>query len=74
MADTWQITGQRQREILVPGTGQFRTVMEITYVITAGPAAGDYGTIQEPASSYNVDNVAADVQAAVELRSKVAAL
>lgn len=74
MADSWTITAQTQREQLNAAGTNFETVMEISFQVTSGPAAGTTGQIKVPANTYNADNVKALVQEQVDTLNEVAAL
>lgn len=76
MADMWRVTegGQSKRTELAPTGNTFRDVWEITYEITAGPAAGVSGTVRIPVAQYTVDTVRDTIQAEVERITAVAEL
>lgn len=76
MAEQWHIVsgGQRQvTQLAANGTG-FTDMVEITYQIDAGPAAGNTFTARIPAQMYNPDNVKAVIDGQVALHNQVAGL
>lgn len=76
MADSWTIApqGQRQAIELNPGGTGFQTVWEVTYLITAGAAQGQTGSVRIPEPLYSPETVRATVQAAVDRATAIAAL
>lgn len=52
MAETWQVTGQRQTSVLA--NGQF----EQAFVVTFKTASGVVSSVTVPVSQYNAANVA----------------
>lgn len=76
MAENWHIVsgGQRQVTTLAANGTGFVDMVEITYQIDAGPAAGNSFTVRIPAQLYTPDNVKQTIDAAVALHSSVAGL
>jgi len=66
--------GQRETTVLSPAGTGFDRVIEVTYKIIAGPAAGTVGTVQVPEETYTVDTVREAVEVAVARRQQVASL
>lgn len=76
MADKWHIVsgGQRQvTQLAANGTG-FVDMIEVTYQVDEGPAAGNTFTARIPAQQYNPTYVQQVIDADVMLHNAVAGL
>jgi phosphoglycolate phosphatase-like HAD superfamily hydrolase len=76
MAEKWHIItgGQRQVTTLAANGTGFQDVVEVTYQIDSGPAAGNTFTIRIPAQMYNADHVQAVIDRAVAQHNEIAGL
>lgn len=76
MAEKWHIipNGQRQVTTLAPTGAGFVDVIEITYMIDEGPAAGSTFTTRIPAAMYTPDNVAKTINGEVHTHNEIAGL
>jgi len=68
MADTYQITMQKQDTVINPAGTNFDDIWEIHYKVTSGPARNTTGVVKVGESDHN----AAFVDAAI--RDKISAL
>jgi len=70
----WTITSQRQDTVLDENGPGFRSVWEVGYRITSGPAQGTTGMIRVPVDQYNAETVKNAIDAAVYHVDAVAGL
>ena len=74
MADTWQVTSQEQTVALNPVNHQLQDVMEVHFLITAGPAVNHAGKVCVPVASYTPENVRDLIDSQVAVMQGVADL
>lgn len=76
MAEQWHIIqgGQRPVTTLAPTGAGFVEVIEITYMIDAGPATGSTFTTRIPAAMYTPENVAKTINGEVYNHNAIAGL
>lgn len=76
MADKWHVIGNGQREVtvLAPNGSGFTDIIEITYQIDTGPAAGNVFTAKVPKVMYTPENVRQIIDAQTANHNDIAGL